>query len=74
MSQSQSEHVLMSYQKEPHGSIADVCAACSNPETGIWVPVSFCPEAKKDADRYYDEIDLGQLAMLTKILERTREK
>jgi hypothetical protein len=64
----------MDMRKDRWDPMGDVCAACSNPETGVWVPVSFCPEAKKDADRYYDEIDLGQLAMLTKILERTREK
>lgn len=26
---------------------AEVCEACSEPENGLWVPVSFCPEAMK---------------------------
>lgn len=34
----------------------DVCAACSDPETGLWVPVSQCPPAltvwEIEADRY----------------------
>jgi hypothetical protein len=30
-----------------HVSIpAEICRACSDPEAGIWVPASFCPQAR----------------------------
>lgn len=25
---------------------AEVCGACSDPVAGVWVPVSFCPQAR----------------------------
>lgn len=49
-------HQLYSYQKEPHGSIADLCDECSDLDSGVLVPVSFCPEAQEDADRYYESM------------------
>lgn len=39
----------------------DVCAGCSDPERGVWVPVSSCPAALDDYysnsvhDREFDE-------------------
>lgn len=40
----------------------DVCSECSSPDTGLWVPVSFCPAALANyydvtpwADRDFDE-------------------
>lgn len=35
-----------------HTIPAEVCNTCSNPETGTWVPVSFCDkaQARLDAD------------------------
>lgn len=59
-----SEHVLMDIRIDRFDPIGDVCKACSNEELGIWVPVSFCTEAKADADRYYDEIEKGYLGLL----------
>lgn len=47
-------HRLYSYQKEKFGSIADLCEECSDLDSGVLVPVSFCPEAQEDADRYYE--------------------
>lgn len=35
------------------GIPADICEACSTPKDGVWVPVSFCPEAKADMERRY---------------------
>jgi len=58
------KHELLVYQKEPYGSIADVCSVCSDPDKGIWVPVSFCPEAKADADKYYKQINKDYLELL----------
>jgi hypothetical protein len=39
---------------EPPG---DVCAACSDPTTGRWVPVSQCPPAMADAEAYYATVN-----------------
>ncbi len=33
-----------------HTTPAEVCMECSNPETGEWVPVSFCDKAKAAMD------------------------
>jgi hypothetical protein len=54
--ESNSEHVLMDMRIDKFDPRGDVCAACSDPEAGIWVPVSFCPEAKEDSDRYYEDV------------------
>jgi hypothetical protein len=37
---------------EPYSTPGDVCATCSDPERGLWVPISQCPEA---IDTYYAE-------------------
>lgn len=40
------------YFDSEHLSIpAEVCEACSGPEDGLWVPASFCPEARADMER-----------------------
>lgn len=61
---SQSKHTLLSYQQEKFGSIADICSECSDLDEGILVPVSFCPEAQADADRFYDELNKEYLQVL----------
>lgn len=35
----------------------DVCAACSDPVAGRWVPVSQCPAAMADAEAYYESLN-----------------
>lgn len=49
-------HQLLVYQQEKFGSIADLCSECSDLDSGVLVPVSFCPEAKEDSDRYYEDM------------------
>jgi hypothetical protein len=59
-----SEHSMMEISIDTWSAVGDVCIACSDPDAGIWVPVSFCPEAKADADKYYEEMDKSYLRPL----------
>ena len=46
--------VLVYFDPDRVTTPAEVCEACSDPATGYWVPVSFCPAAKatlESADR-----------------------
>lgn len=49
-------HRLMQVGEGPDMVFGDVCEGCSDPDNGVWVPVSFCDEANKDAENYYKEI------------------
>lgn len=68
-----SEHVMLEINIDTWPAVGDVCAACSDPDAGIWVPVSFCPEAKADADSYYDDMNNGYLELLIERGKRGKE-
>lgn len=56
MDASESGHVLMQIQEGPYMTVGDVCAGCSDPDNGVWVPVSFCDEASRYTENYYKEL------------------
>lgn len=47
-----------------HAPPGDVCASCSDPEAGRWVPVSQCPEALAEWERQRAERDVLEMAAL----------
>jgi hypothetical protein len=51
------EPVVIFFDDDHVGVPAEVCAACSDGAAGVWVPVSFCPEART----VMEEIDAGNL-------------
>lgn len=50
------EHSLMQISEGPDMTVGDVCGGCSDPDNGVWVPVSFCEDAAKWAADYYKEL------------------
>lgn len=52
-----SAHLPVSYRPEGvdrHEVPADVCGTCSNFEVGRLVPVSFCRDAARKSEEWYD--------------------
>jgi hypothetical protein len=49
------ERVEVRFEQERFGPKAEVCWQCSDPDAGVWVPVSFCPDAAATLPSWEDD-------------------
>lgn len=47
--------VLVHFDVERYGPMAEVCMACTDIEAGVWVPAPFCPQAAALMAPYWED-------------------